>query len=421
VIVKLPYGRDSVAVDLRGLRVRPLEPKAERGAADPGRLVSRAVDDPVDGAPLIELARGRRTAVVVVPDATRRAALPAVLPAIVNRLIVAGVEPRAITVLVASGTHPPVVEGELRELVGELPTGVSLRQHVCRDDAALATIGELRPGLPLRIDREVAETELLLTVGAVRHHYFAGFGGGPKMVFPGVAGHDEIQANHALVLDPAAGGARRHPGCEPGRLDGNPVAEEIARAADLRPPDIAVCLVPGRDGGVGFAAAGPWRPAWAAAVERAREWYELEPARFGRLVACAGGRPGDATLIQAHKWLDAVCRFAEPGAEIMFAAELGDGPGSPAMAPFLEDPRPGAILQRLAEGWVQYGHTTLRIVEKTAAHRVHLRSSLDPDLARRLGFEPVGDLDEVAERWRAHGLEGRVAVMAGSPVWPRGL
>jgi nickel-dependent lactate racemase len=381
--------------------------------------VSRAVDDPVDGLPLLELAGGRRSAVVVVPDATRRAALPGVLPAIVNRLLVAGIEPRAISVLVACGTHPPVRETELGELVGELPAGVSLRQHGCRDDAALATIGELRPGLPLRLDRAVAETELLLTVGAVRHHYFAGFGGGPKMVFPGVGGHDEIQANHALVIDRSASVARRHPGCEPGRLAGNPVAEEIARAADLRPPDMAVCLVLGRDEGVAFAAAGPWRPAWAAAVERARAWYELEPTLFRRLVACAGGRPGDATLIQAHKWLDAVCRFAEPGAEILFAAELGEGPGSPAMAPFLGDPRPEAILERLSASWVQYGHTTLRIVEKTAAHRVHLKSALDPDLARRLGFEPIDDLDEIPQRWRDLETDGRVAVMAGSPLWPR--
>ncbi|HSN57429.1 MAG TPA: lactate racemase domain-containing protein [Candidatus Sulfomarinibacteraceae bacterium] len=419
MIVKLPYGDDTTAVDLRGLRVRPLLPFAPRGASDPRQLVARALENPLDGAPLRELAAGRRSAVVVVPDATRRIGLPALLPAILDRLLLAGIAREAVTILLACGTHPAAPEAAVAELVGEVPSGVGVRQHSSRDAAALTAVGELRPGLPLRLDAAAAAADLLITVGAVRHHYFAGFGGGPKMIFPGIAGHDEIQANHALVLRRTGAGLERHPGCEPGRLAGNPVAEEIARAADLRPPDLALCLVPGRDGGVAWAGAGGWRTAFSAAVERAREWYELPPERFEMVVAAGGGRPADASLIQAHKGLDAACRFAAPGAEVLFAAELGQGPGSPAMAPFLDDPRPETIAARLAEDYVQYGHTTLRIVEKTSRYRVHLMSRLDPELGRRLGFIPTDDLDEVAERWRNAAGGGRVGVLAEGPVWPR--
>lgn len=419
VIVKLPYGRDNVAVDLRRLKVRPLQSTAPRGVRDLGRLLSRAVDFPIEGEPLLTLARRSRSAVVVIPDATRRASLPDVLPVIFNRLLAAGIDPESITVLVACGTHPPVGEAESAELVGDLPLGVTIRQHSSRDSARLLRVGELRPAVDLRIDREAANTDLLITVGSVRHHYFAGFGGGPKMVFPGIAGHDEIQANHSLVLDRLGGDLGRHPGCEPGVLDGNPVAEEIARAADLRPPDLAVCLVPGRNGGVSWAGAGPWRAAFSAAVAQVRLGFELPGQRFAHLVASGGGRPGDSSLIQAHKGLDAVCRFAAPGAEVLFVAELGDGAGSAAMDPFLADPRPASILEHLAEGYVQYGHTTLRIIEKTSKYRVHLKSSLDPEIARRLGFIPIDDLEEIADRWRDEGFEGRVAVMAEGPVWPR--
>jgi len=420
MIVKLDYGRDDVAVDLRGLRVRPLQSSAPRGPADIGRLLSRAVDFPVDGPNLSELARERRSAVVVVPDATRRVCLPEVVPVIVNRLLAAAIPADAVTILVACGTHPQAEESEIASLVGKLPAGVTIRQHDSRNDGGLTTVGEIRTGLPLRIDAEAASTDLLVTVGAVKHHYFAGFGGGPKMVFPGIAGHDEIQANHSLVLRRGRNGLERHPRCEPGNLDGNPVAEEIARAADLRPPQLAVCLVPGRLGGITWAAAGPWRPTFAAAVERARDWYEVGGGGFDHLVGCGGGRPGDSTLIQAHKGLDAVCRFANPGAEILFVAELGDGVGSSAMEPFLADPRREAILGRLAEGYVQYGHTTLRIVEKTARYCVYLKSSLESEIAERLGFIPVVDLDEIADRWRAKGVRDRVAVMSEAPVWPRG-
>ena len=419
MIVKLPFGSDKVAVDLRGLKVRPLAPMAPRGTRDLGRLLSRAIDFPIGGEALRDLATGRRTAVIVVPDATRRASLPEVLPVIIDRLLAAGIDADRITVLVACGTHPSASESEVEELVGELPLGVGVRQHASEDLAGLVKVGELRSGVPLHLDRQAVGADILITVGAVRHHYFAGFGGGPKMVFPGIAGHDEIQANHSLVLRRSGGIVERHPGCVPGVLEGNPVAEEIARAADLRSPDFAICLVPGRNGGIAWTGAGPWRQAFEAAVERVREWYELPSERYDHIFASGGGRPGDSTLIQAHKGLDAACRFANPGADVVFVAELGDGPGSSAMEPFLSDPQPTSILRRLDEGYVQYGHTTLRIVEKTAKHRVYLKSLLDPEIARRLGFIPVENLDEIAGRWRAEGIEDRVAVMAEGHVWPR--
>jgi hypothetical protein len=89
------------------------------------------------------------------------------------------------------------------------------------------------------------------------------------------------------------------------------------------------------------------------------------------------------------------------------------------MAPFVDDPRPEAILDRLAMGWVQYGHTTLRLMEKTSRYRVRLHSRLDPDLARKLGFESVADPEAVIEEWRADHPGKMVGVMAGAAVYPR--
>ena len=419
MIVKLPFGSGNVAVDLRGLRVRPLQSAAPAGQRDLGRLISRAVDFPVDGPSLGDLAAGCSDAVIVIPDHTRRAELPGVLPVVLNRLLVAGIKADDITLLLACGTHPPADDASVAELVGELPLGVSIRQHDSRAVGNLVQVGSLDSGAPVHLDGQAVAADLLITLGSVRHHYFAGFGGGPKMIFPGIAGHEEIQANHSRVLRRADGGLERHPGCEPGVIQGNPVAEEIARVVDQHPPDFSLCLVPGRAGGIAWAAAGLWRPAFEAAVAKVREWYEIGDRGFDHLVACGGGDPGDTTLIQAHKGLDAICRFANDGAEILFVAELSGGGGSTAMAPFLADPRPEVILDRLARRYVQYGHTTLRIVEKTARYRVHLLSSMDPEISRRLGFIPIDDLDPIAQRWRDEGFEDRVAVMSETLVWPR--
>ena len=412
-------GRGTCAIDLRGIRVRPMTPSAPTGSRAPADLIGRALDTPLEGRPLTELCAGRQDAVVVVPDGTRGVDLPVILPQVLKRLRRGGIEDRDVTILVACGTHPPMSAEDLRGFLGRLPVGVAASQHAARDADSLVTVGTV-VGRPIRINRLAAEAGLLITVSEVKHHYFAGFGGGPKMIFPGVAGYDEIQANHSRVIDDPGGEVARNPRCEPGVLAGNPVAEEIAAAADLRPPDMAVCLVLGANRGVARVMAGSWRSAFSGAVETVRAWYEV-PARdpFELAVASGGGTPADSTLIQAHKSMDAACRFLADGGELLYVADLSLGPGSPDMEPFLAEPTPGEILRRLAEGWIQYGHTTLRLVERTERVRIHLVSNLDPTLARRLGFEPASDPREVVESWRRTHAGKTVAVFGGAPVYPR--
>ncbi len=400
MIIRLPYGTDSLTADLRGLRCQALQPSAPKGATDAGALIGAALDAPSECAPLAELARGRRRVVVLVPDATRKAALPAVLPALLARLARAGVPDGAVTLLVACGTHPPSSVQSLAALLGPLPDGVRVLQHDARDESVLVKVGTLSTGLAVRLNREVLEADLLIAVSALAHHYYAGFTGGPKMVFPGVAGYTEIQANHARVIDLEARPPRRHPGCEPGAIEGNPVAQEIRMAAALRAPNLALLLVHGSDGRPAWAAAGPLPAVFPAGVQRVREWYELAAGPFRRMVASAGGFPSDHTIIQAHKALDAACRFAVPGAEVLFVAACNGGPGAADMAPFLADPRPEAIIARLAERYVQYGHTTLRLVEKTARFRVLWQTRLDDELVSRLGAAPVTSIQRVLDRWR---------------------
>ena len=419
MIVNLPFGIDRLAVDLRGLRVRALAPSAPRGVDDLSGLIGEALAAPLTGPSLVDLARGGNSATVVVPDATRRAGLPTVLPVVLEHLHRGGIVDDSITVLVANGTHPAVGRDGVSELVGAVSGRVRTVEHDSRASEDLVTVGELRPGVPLRLNRNAIASDLLVTIGTVRHHYFAGFGGGPKMVFPGVAGYEEIQTNHSLVLGASEGNWKRDPECEPGVLSGNPVAEEIMRAADLHPPDCSLCMVEGRGGGIAWAGAGPWRVAFGAAVDKVRSWFTAEPkASFDLMVACGGGAPSDRTLIQGHKSLDAACRFLESGGEILYVAALDGGLGSQDMAPFIDDPRPEAILERLAVRWVQYGHTTLRLMEKTSRYRVRLHSRLDPDLARKLGFEPVADPEAVIEEWRVKHPGEHVGVMAGAAVYP---
>ncbi len=419
MILRLPYAHGCITADLRGLRCQELRPAAPRHALSVAALVEAALDRPAAGPALAALARGKQRVTVLVPDATRKASLPVVLPLVLGRLAEAGVGLDAVTVLVACGTHPPAGEQDLAALVGPLPAGVRVLQHDARDESALVRVGTLASGEPVRLHRAAVEADLLVAVSSVQHHYFVGFGGGPKMVFPGVAGYREIQANHGKVIDLASDPPRRHPRCEPGVVEGNPVAEEVLATARLCPPGFALLLVAGADGAPAWAAGGPLDAVFPQACEKVREWFEVEAGPFRRVVVSAGGFPTDHTLIQAHKALDAACRFAAPDAEVLFVAACDGGAGSPAMEPFLSDPRAAAIVARLAEDYVQYGHTTLRLVEKTARFRVLAKTELQRELAERLGMRPEPDVEAVLDRWRDEDPELPVGLIAGPPVYPR--
>jgi nickel-dependent lactate racemase len=419
MILRLPYGRGALTADLRGLHCHELRPATPRRVAPLPDLLAEALDRPLEGPSLAELARGRRHVTVLLPDATRKIPLPEILPPVFDRLGRADVKPTAVTLLVACGTHPPVDAKSLASLLGPVPEGVRVLQHDHRDTGSLVRVGTLPSGLSVRLHRAAVEADLLVAVSAVQHHYFAGFGGGPKLVFPGVAGYEETQANHARVVDLTTDPPRRHPCCEPGVLDGNPVAEEIAAAASLRPLDFALLLVAGAEGRPAWSAGGPLATAFPRACAQARAWFEVGGGPFRRVVVSAGGYPTDHTLIQAHKALDAACRFAAPDAEVLFVAACDGGPGSPEMEPFLADPRVSAIVARLAESYVQYGHTTLRLLEKTGAFRVLAKTELPRELAERLGLRVVADLESVLRRWREENPHEPVGLIAGPVVYPR--
>jgi len=416
MITRIPYGKLTLPLDCRGFRLRALRPEYPRHSGSIAERVIHAVEEPVDGPPLEKMARGKSSALLIVPDATRKAALPEILPALIGKLQMLGI--REIRILIACGTHPPAGPAALAELLGKIPPEVQVEEHDARDPARLRTAGRLPGGREIRLNSRVFESDLVLSIGAVRHHYFAGFGGGPKMIFPGVAGYEEIQANHSLVISFGQDGPRRNPACEPGRLRGNPVAEDIAAAADLRPPDMAICLVPGAGKEMGAVYAGPWRAAFMRAVDDVRSIFEREAPRMDLMIAGGGGFPSDDTLIQAHKGLDAACRFLRPGGKLLYLASMRGGIGSKDMEPFLDDPDPGAILEKLSRRWIQYGHTTLRILEKTAAFEVYLHSDLDIPAIRRLGFFPVRDIETQLENWREEAGGAVLGLMIGDAVYP---
>jgi nickel-dependent lactate racemase len=155
---------------------------------------------------------GRRV-LVLIPDGTRTMPMPLMFETIERALA-----PRvaALDFLVALGTHVPMNDEQLSRLVGRrVVDGRAGDRRIFNhrwDDpasfAALGTIpageianltgGRLREDVPVALNKLVTEYDHVLICGPVFPHEVAGFSGGTKYLFPGIAAPEIIHFTHWL-------------------------------------------------------------------------------------------------------------------------------------------------------------------------------------------------------------------------------
>jgi nickel-dependent lactate racemase len=94
------------------------------GVPDLRAEVALALAMPVGSPPLRDLARGRRTAAIVVDDVSRSVPNAELLPPIVDELRAGGIALSEVTVIVATGLHRALTERELEATRGDLPVRI---------------------------------------------------------------------------------------------------------------------------------------------------------------------------------------------------------------------------------------------------------------------------------------------------------
>ena len=118
--IELSYGRGTLPIELpEGLEVTVIRKPAMPVLPDASGAVRAALARPVGARPLVDEARGKRTACILICDITRPVPNGLVLQPLIRELLAAGVPASGITVLVATGLHRPNLAAELEELIGD--------------------------------------------------------------------------------------------------------------------------------------------------------------------------------------------------------------------------------------------------------------------------------------------------------------
>src|SRR4029079_3301996 len=103
----------------------------------------------------------------------------------------------SITIVIGTGSHRATTPGEVQSIVGSAIAGrYKVVDHSAFDPARLAAAGTGIDGQPVLMNREYVSADRRIVVGFVEPHFMAGFSGGYKGVFPGVAAIGSLMRNH---------------------------------------------------------------------------------------------------------------------------------------------------------------------------------------------------------------------------------
>ncbi|MEW6185992.1 MAG: nickel-dependent lactate racemase, partial [Thermodesulfobacteriota bacterium] len=321
----MKYGKSGLPLSLpEDSEIEVLQKRKLPVFPDPESAVRKALASPLGCSSLTQEAKGCRNVCLLICDITRPVPHSVLLPILIRELLHSGFSADAITLLVATGTHRPNEGEELRELIGDewVFNSIPIVNHFAAREDEHVDLGTTPKGTPVKIARRFMDADLRMVVGLVEPHFMAGYSGGRKVVVPGIAHADTIQVIHSTRM-------LNQDEVRPGRMEGNPLHEELLQAIEKVGKILAINTVIDQERNLSFINFGEIRESHSAAVSFARPYFEIPVSRkFRTIVTSASGYPLDKTYYQTIKGMMGVVDILEEGGDIFIVSECSEGLGS---------------------------------------------------------------------------------------------
>lgn len=393
--IALNYGRGELHLNLADRpNARVLLPKRTPNSQPAGRLLTESLQSPVGSAPLRQLAAGKKSVTIAIPDKTRPPIARDILPLLLEEIAAAGVPASGIEIFIACGIHALHTDDDIRRLVGDDIFGkLKIHQNDGHSAKDFVNLGTTSRGTPVEVNRVVADSDLVVAVGGLAFHYFAGFTGGRKMMIPGAASVRMVENNHRLTLTETG---EMNPGCRSGALSGNPVHEDMLECVGhLKSEVYLVNVVRDGWGNVAGVLSGDLIESHEAGTRLVRDLFECRlDERCDIAVASAGGHPLDVNVIQSHKSLEHAAASVRDGGVVIGLLACEEGIGSDTFLPWFSYSDSGEVTRNLYENYELNGHTALSFMQKRERLNIILVTDLPRETVEGLGVSFAENLDE---------------------------
>ena len=320
--LSLPYGKEYMTAEIpdcryKGEMVSSLH--SYQAEMDQENLVDHALANPVAAPPLHVMAQGKKKVVLIASDHTRPVPSRIIVPRMLSE-IRKGNPDADITILVASGCHRAATNAELEDKFGpDIFRKEKIVIHDC-DSQNMVNIGKLPSGGDITINRLAMEADLLTAEGFIEPHFFAGFSGGRKSVFPGIASREAVLYNHNCEFI-------AHPKSRAGVLDGNPIHIDMLHAAKKAGLAFICNVVINADKKIVYAVAGECDSAHRKGTDFLLSKCAVKAIQADIVISTNGGYPLDQNIYQAVKGMTAAEAAVKEGGVIIMLAKSEDGHG----------------------------------------------------------------------------------------------
>jgi len=396
--LSFPYGKETLTLDVsedrfKGEMVSTLH--SYRAEKSQEALVDEALANPTGSPPLHVMAKGKKKVVIIASDHTRPVPSKIIIPRMLAE-IRKGNADADITILVATGCHRATTKAELEAKFGsEIMGREKIVLHDC-DSPDMVNIGKLPSGGDMIINRLAVEADLLAAEGFIEPHFFAGFSGGRKSVFPGVTSRKTVVYNHNAEFI-------AHPKARTGILEGNPIHIDMLHAAKAAKLSLICNVVLNAEKKIIYAVAGDCDAAHRKGTDFLASKCGVKAVAADIVISTNGGYPLDQNIYQAVKGMTAAEAAVKKDGVIIMLAKSDDGHGAPEFyKTFAEEKN----LDRMLETFMKTPKETTRIDQwqsqifaRVLKHaRVIYVSSAPDEMVRDLHMLPAHSLNEAVKK-----------------------
>ena len=358
---------------------------------DPKAEIQKAIRNPIRSEPLREIVKPGQTVCFLVNDPTRVANSHVFMGLLLDELNSAGVPDKDMFIMFAAGAHRELTESEMAELVGPpVARRVKMYNTNAKDPSQFKYMGATSRGNKIYFNKRAVEADHIVGTGSIVYHFFSGFGGGRKALFPGAAAYETICRNHALMLEP---------GAEMGKLQGNPVYEDQIEGTEMKRPSFLLNVVLNEKKEFLKIFAGDYILAHLEACKFVESIYGTPIRGLADLViASCGGYPKDINVYQLQKTMDNAWLAVRAGGVVIILGECVEGVGDDLYLEWMEKYKtPERIEAEIRSNFVVGGHKAYAVTRLMKKAQFILVSGLDAALARTLLFTPARNVDEAME------------------------
>lgn len=203
--ITLPYGHEKVQFSIPDKNyIGMMDPEFVPAIENLENGIIHAIDNPIQSRKLEEIVVPGKRIAIIVDDGSRPTPISTILPIVLERIRGAGAKKEDITIVAALGSHRYMSEEELCERVGEdIYREYAVVNSEFRKPEGLVYVSDTPEGAPILATKTVMDSDIHIGIGCLVPHPVMGWGGGGKILYPGIAGEKTVAYFHlkASLID----------------------------------------------------------------------------------------------------------------------------------------------------------------------------------------------------------------------------